>query len=242
MASKRSNKPRALNVVNQEFKDPETRLKLMAQTDFELPLSDEQTEEPKKYTRSKRENTGEILDAFHIVVKTAESERELEIVRNEKRTLELEILEKKLQLQRMMLRCPEVLRIPPVKPTPLHGCFKDHTRNHQDFATLETLRTRQNSTTKLPLLPHYLVMSNKGMSEYQHLNISEFVCGYIEKVKLYPKIQEDLYAHLQLLIGKAMTYSWNCVKTFHLDGTCDFFVRARSHVVETTKCNHWKGQ
>ena len=109
MASKRSNKPRALNVVNQELKDPETRLKLMAQTDFELPLSDEQTEEPKQYTRSKRDNTGEILDAFHIVVKTVESERELEIVRNEKRTLELEILEKKLQLQRMVLRCPEVL-------------------------------------------------------------------------------------------------------------------------------------
>ena len=138
----------------------------MAQTDFELPLSDEQTEEPKKYTRSKRENTGEILDTFHIIVKTTESKRELEIARNEKRTLKLEILEKKLQLQRMMLRCPEVLRIPPVKPTPLHGRFKDHTRNHQDFAMLETLRTRQNSTTKLLLLPHYLVMSNKGMSEY----------------------------------------------------------------------------
>ena len=50
------------------------------------------------------------------------------------------------------------------------------------------------------------------MSEYQPLNISEFVCGYIEKVKLYQKIQEDLYAHIQLLIGKAMTYSWNCVE------------------------------
>ena len=113
MASKRSNKPRAPNVVNQEFKDPETRLKLMGQTDFELPLSDEQTEEPKKYTRSKRDNTGEILDAFHIVVKTAESERELEIVRNEKRTLEIEILEKKLQLQRMVFSSLEVLQLNP---------------------------------------------------------------------------------------------------------------------------------
>ena len=34
--------------------------------------------------RRKKENTGEILDAFHIIVKTNESERELEIVRNEK--------------------------------------------------------------------------------------------------------------------------------------------------------------
>ena len=202
MASEQSKKQRALNVVNLEFKDPETRLKLMAQTDFELPLSQEQTEEPKKYMRSKKENTGEILDAFHIVVKTNESERELEIVQNEKRTLELEIQEKKLQHQRIIM----------------------------------------NSTTKLSLLPHYLVMNSKGMLEYQPLNISEFVCGYIEMVKLYPQIQEDLYAHLQLLIGKAMTYSWNCVKTFHLVGTCDFFVRERSHVVETTKCNHWKGR
>ena len=103
-----------------------------------------------------------------------------------------------------MQRSPEVLRIPLVKSTPLHGCFKDHNENHQDLPSLETLSTRQNSTTKLPLLPHYLVMSKKGMSEYQPLNISEFVCGYIEMVKLYSQIQEDLYAHLQLLMGKAI--------------------------------------
>ena len=191
----------------------------MAQTDFEVPLSEEQIEELKKYTGSKRENTEEILDAFQTVVKTAERERELEIARNEKRKLEPAILEKKSQLQRMMHRSPEVIRIPPVKPTPLHGCFKDHIENYQDFFTLETLRTRQNSTTKLPMLHHYLVMSNKGMSEYQPLNISEFVCGYIEMVKLYPQIQEDLYAHLPLLMGKVMNYSWNSVKMFHLDGT-----------------------
>ena len=118
-----------------------------------------------------------------------------------------------------MHRSPEVLRILPVEPTPVHGCFKDHTENHHDFPTLETLHTRQNSTTKLPLLPHYLVLSNKGMSKYQPLNISEFVCGYIEMVRLYRQIQDDLYGHLQLLMGKAMTYSWNSVKIFHLDCT-----------------------
>ena len=99
MALKRNKKPRALNVVKQELKYPETRSKLMEQTDFEVPLSEEQIEEPKKYTRRKRENTEEILDAFPTVVKPAENERELEIVRNEKRTLELEILEEKLQLR-----------------------------------------------------------------------------------------------------------------------------------------------
>ena len=159
MASKRNKKPRALNVVKQELKYLETRSELMEQTDFEVPLSEEQIEELKKYTRRKWENTEEILDAFPTIVKPAESERELEIVRNEKRTLELEILEKKLQLQRIMYRSPEVLRIPSVEPTPVHGCFKDHTENHQDFPMLETLRTRQNLTTKLSLLPHYLVLS-----------------------------------------------------------------------------------
>ena len=49
----------------------------MEQTDFEVPLSEEQIEEPKKYTRRKRENTEEILDAFPTIVKPAESEREL---------------------------------------------------------------------------------------------------------------------------------------------------------------------
>ena len=49
-------------------------------------------------------------------------------MRNEKRTLELEILEKKLQLQRIMHGSPEVQQIPPVKPTPLHGCFEEPPR------------------------------------------------------------------------------------------------------------------
>ena len=65
-------------------------------TDFEVPLSEDQIEEPKKYTRNKKENTEEILDAFPTIVNIAESERELEIVRNGKRTLELEIQEKKI--------------------------------------------------------------------------------------------------------------------------------------------------
>ena len=47
---------------------------------------------------------------------------------------------------------------------------------------------------KNPMLPHHFVMSNKGMLEYQSL----------EMVKLYPQFQDDLYAHLQHLMEKAM--------------------------------------
>ena len=100
----------------------------MAQTDPEVPLSEEQIEEPKKYTRSKRENTEETLDALLNHCKTAESKRELEIMQNEKCTLELEILEKKLQLQRIINGSPEVYQIPPVKLTLLHGCFEEPPR------------------------------------------------------------------------------------------------------------------
>ena len=58
------------------------------------------------------------------------------------------------------------------------------------------------------------------MLEYQSLSISEFVCGYLEMVKIYPQFQDDLHAHLQLLMEKAMTYSWESVKNFHF--SCNF--------------------
>ena len=70
------------------------------------------------------------------------------------------------------------------------------------------------------MLPHHFVISNKGMLEYQPISISEFVCGYLEMVKLYPQFQDDLYRHLQLLMKKAMTYSWESVKNFHF--SCNF--------------------
>ena len=108
----------------------------------------------------------------------------MELLRNQNYKLELEILEKKLQLQKIMQTSPEVVR--PIASTPLQGGFVDVVDNNQEFPqdipTLDALRMRRNPTTKHPMLPHHFVMSNKGMLEYQSLSISEFVCGYLEMV------------------------------------------------------------
>ena len=130
----------------------------------------------------------------------------MELLRNQNHKLELEILDKKLQLQNLMQTSPEAVH--PVESTPLYlkGGLLDLADNNQefprDFPTLDALRVRRNPTTKHPMLPHHFVMSNKGMLECQSLSISKFVCGYLEMVKLYPQFQDDLYAHLQLLTEK----------------------------------------
>ena len=140
---------------------------------------------------------------------TTETEMEMELLWNLNHKLELKILDKELQLQKLMQRSPEVVH--PVESMQLKAGLLDFADNNQefprDFPTLNALRMRRNLITKHPMLPYHFVMSNKGMLEYQTLSISEFVCGYLEMVKLYPQFQDDLYGHLQLLMEKVMTYS-----------------------------------
>ena len=99
-----------------------------------------------------------------------------------------------------MQTSPKVVHL--IESTPLKGGLLDFADSSQefprDFPTLDALRIRQNPTTEHLMLPHHFVMSNKGMLEYHSLSISEFACGYLEMVKLYPQFQDDSYAHLQL--------------------------------------------
>ena len=147
---------------------------------------------------------------------------EMELLRSQNHELELEILDTKLQLRKLMQTSPEVIHS--IESTPLKGGLLDFADNSQefprDFPTLDALHMRRNPNTEHPMLPHHFVMSNKGMFEYHSLSISEFVCGYRDMVKLYPQLQDDSYAHLQLLMEKAMTYSWESVKKFHF--SCNF--------------------
>ena len=93
---------------------------------------------------------------------------ELELLWNQNHKLELEILDKKLQLQNLMQTSPEVVH--PIESTPLKGGLLDLADNNQefprDFPTLDALRVRRNPATKHPMLPHHFVMSNRGMLEY----------------------------------------------------------------------------
>ena len=225
MASTRSQKSRALDEVEQELQEFEHLSKLMEHTGLANLAPQDLAEKAKKTTRRKAKKTEKIPAAIPSAVRTAETaeaEKEMELLRNQNYKLEMEILEKKLQLQKLMQTSPEVVR--PIASTPLQGGFVDVVDNNQEFPqdipTLDALRMRRNPTTKHPMLPHHFVMSNKGMLEYRSLSISEFVCGYLEMVKIYPQFQDDLHAHLQLLMEKATTYSWESVKNFHF--SCNF--------------------
>ena len=224
MASTRSQKSKALDEVEQELQELEHLSKLMEQTGLANPAPQDLAEKAKKTTRRKAKKTEKVPAAIPNAVRTAETAEaeKMELLWNQNYKLELEILEKKLQLQKLMQTSPEVVR--PIASTPLQGGFVDVVDNNQEFSqdipTLDALRMRRNPTTKHPMLPHHFVMSNKGMLEYQSLSISEFVSGCLEIVKIYPQFQDDLHAHLQLLMEKAMTYSWESVKNFHF--SCNF--------------------
>ena len=218
MASTRSQKSRALQEGEQESQ-------LMEQTGLGNPVSQDLAEKPRKTTKRKAKKTEKIPAAIPSAVRAAEiakNEMEMELLRNQNHKLELEILDKKLQLQNLMQTSPEAVH--PIESTPLKGGLLDLADNNQefprDFPTLDALRVRRNPTTKHPMLSHHFVMTNRGMLEYQSLSMSEFVCGYLEMVKLYPQFQDDLYAHFQLLMEKAMTYSWESIKNFHF--SCNF--------------------
>ena len=62
--------------------------------------------------------------------------------------------------------------------------------------------------------PHNFVPSIQG--EYDKLNLSEFVSGFLIMIKTYDvKLKEAFLVHLELLMIKAISYSWSSVRAFH---------------------------
>ena len=62
--------------------------------------------------------------------------------------------------------------------------------------------------------PHDFVPSIQG--EYDKLNLPEFVSGFLIMMKTYDaKLKEAFLAHLELLMIKAISYSWSSVHAFH---------------------------
>ena len=62
--------------------------------------------------------------------------------------------------------------------------------------------------------PHNFVPSVQG--EYDKLNRSEFVAGFLLMIKTYDgQLKEAFLAHLELLMIKAISYSWSSVRAFH---------------------------
>ena len=62
--------------------------------------------------------------------------------------------------------------------------------------------------------PHDFVPSIQG--EYDKVNLSKFVSGFLIMIKAYDaKLKEAFLAHLELLMTKAISYSWSSVRAFH---------------------------
>ena len=119
----------------------------MEQTGLANPAPQDLAEKAKKTTRRKAKKTEKIPAAIPSAVRTAETaeaEKEMELLQNQTYKLELEILDKKLQLQKLMQTSPEVVR--PIASTPLQGGFVDIVDNNQEFPqdipTLDALHMR----------------------------------------------------------------------------------------------------
>ena len=63
----------------------------------------------------------------------------------------------------------------------------------------------------------HTVYSDTGIFEYDKLEISEFVFAFLEFIQQQPHTQHgSLPQYLQLLMEKAMNYSWSSVRNFNL--------------------------
>ena len=63
----------------------------------------------------------------------------------------------------------------------------------------------------------HTVFSAKGTLDYDKLDISEFVCAFLEFIQQQPQLHhKNLLQFLQLLMEKAMNYSWSSVRNFNL--------------------------
>ena len=83
--------------------------------------------------------------------------------------------------------------------------------------TLKDLRTKDNKERKhLSLLPNDYLFSAKGKIDYDNLEISEFVGGFLEFLNSQSEFAQQRYlAYLKLLMESAATYSWNSVRNFY---------------------------
>ena len=134
--------------------------------------------------------------------------------------MQLKITENQLKLAEINHLIPpqaESATPPPVSPLKFESVIAPSSTpapSMQQCSTLEQLRGRKKAGANLP--NNYL-FSAKGIVEYEKLDLPEFVCGFLEFCKEQPEPSKAfLLKHLQLLMERAVTYSWSSVRNFHL--------------------------
>lgn len=140
----------------------------------------------------------------------------LETLRKENLAAELKLTEAKLELAKLSTSSSSATP-PPVSPVQLEKIIAPSSSPVspvEHFATLEQLRAKKKASTSLP---NCYLFSAKGTVEYDKLDLAEFVSGFLEFCKEQPESrQQCLFRHLQLLMDRAITYSWSSVRNFHL--------------------------
>ena len=85
---------------------------------------------------------------------------------------------------------------------------EQHQLAHPTFLVMQQLKASAKGHT---------VFLAKGTLDYDKLDISEFVYAFLEFIQQQPQLHhKNLLQFLQLLLEKAMNYSWSSVRNFNL--------------------------
>ena len=147
----------------------------------------------------------------------------LEVLRKENLATQLKISETQLKLAQLNVNVSSQASgaSPPSSPLKLRSVIAPNASSSPglpgDFEEIPTLNQLRSKKKAGATLPNNFLFSAKGTVEYDKLELAEFVCGYLEFCKEQPESSKaSLLKHLNLLMERAITYSWSSVRNFHL--------------------------
>ena len=180
-------------------------------------------------TKSKKSTQQEITTSAEHQSLSLDKQIQLEQLKQGNLQLQLEISRAQLELAKLspnVTPSQAISSIKPDAPSPLDNIlastpFRPSTQEvlveGGSVPTLKELRAKDNKERKRPsFLPNDYLFSAKGKIDYDKLEISEFVGGFLEFLNSHPESSKQRYfAYLKLLMERAATYSWNSVRNFH---------------------------
>ena len=174
-------------------------------------------------TKSKKSTQPETTTPAEHQPLSLDKQIQLEQLKHSNLQLQLEITRAQLELTKLSphVKPSQTSRsLKPEEPSPLDNIlastpFRSPTQEvlaeDGSVPTLKDLRTKEKKERKHPsLLPNDYLFSAKGKIDYDKLEISEFVGGFLEFLNGQPESAQQRYlAYLKLLMERAATYSWH---------------------------------
>ena len=179
--------------------------------------------------KSKKSTQQEITTSAEHQPLSLDKQIQLEQLKEGNLQLQLDITRAQLELAKLspnVTPSQAISSIKPEAPSPLDNIlastpFRPPTQEvlveGGSVPTLKDLRARDKKERKHPsLLPNDYLFSAKGKIDYNKLEISEFVGGFLEFLNSQPESTQQRYlAYLKLLMERAATYPWNIIRNFH---------------------------